>query len=194
MRVNEIFYSLQGEGAHAGMAAIFVRFSGCNLNCDFCDTTHQLYKDMTDDEIIAEIKKYPSNMVIITGGEPALQLTSFLVAKIHEIGKTVAIETNGTRPIPPNVDWVTVSPKIPYIGNAARLAINKAQEVKIVMDDKQSYDDPTFGITAAHYFIQPCDTGDEIRNKEIMNRCVNFIKDNPSWRLSLKIQKILNVR
>lgn len=194
MRVNEIFYSLQGEGAHAGTAAIFVRFSGCNLKCDFCDTNHESYKDMTDDEIVREIAKYPAKMVVITGGEPSLQLTSRMIAKIHEIGKIVAIETNGTRPIPSDVDWVTVSPKAAYLGETARIAIDKAQEVKIVIDDRCAYTDPTFGITAAHYFIQPCDTGDEIRNKEIIDRCIKFVKKNPSWRLSIQTQKILNVR
>lgn len=194
MRVNEIFYSIQGEGAHSGEAAIFVRLSGCNLKCSFCDTEHQPYQDLTEDEICAEIAKYPASLVVITGGEPTLQLTETLIEKIHELSKTVAIETNGTRPVPRGVDWVTVSPKALFVGEIGKPVIKTAQEVKIVLDDLHTYDDPTFGIVAAHYFVQPCDTSDEARNRDIINRCVNFVKQNPQWRLSLQTQKILRVR
>lgn len=194
MRVNEIFYSIQGEGAHTGQSAIFIRLSGCNLRCPFCDTEHQPYQDLTEDEIASEIAKYPANLVVITGGEPTLQLTTTLIIKIHELGKQVAIETNGTRPVPHNVDWVTVSPKSAFVGMTGDVVLKQAQEVKIVFDGKTLYADPTFGITAAHYFIQPCDTGDEERNREIINLCVEFVKNNPKWRLSLQTQKILNVR
>ncbi|MDE6151784.1 MAG: 7-carboxy-7-deazaguanine synthase QueE [Prevotella sp.] len=194
MRVNEIFYSIQGEGAHSGEAAVFIRFSGCNLCCPFCDTEHLSYTDLTEDEIVSEVAGYPASLVVITGGEPTLQLTPSLVGKLHEAGKTVAIETNGTREVPYNVDWVTVSPKLPFVGHAGALAIKTAQEVKIVFDGTTLYEDPSFGIAASHYFIQPCDTGDEIRNGEIVNQCVEFIKNNPQWKLSLQLQKILNVR
>ena len=194
MRVNEIFYSIQGEGAHSGEAAIFVRLSGCNLKCSFCDTEHQPYQDLTEEDICAEIAKYPASLVVITGGEPTLQLTETLIGKIHELSKTVAIETNGTRPVPRGVDWVTVSPKSIFVGEIGKPVIKTAQEVKIVLDDLHTYDDPTFGITAAHYFVQPCDTSDEARNRDIINRCVNFVKENPLWRLSLQTQKILRVR
>lgn len=194
MRVNEIFYSIQGEGAHSGEAAIFVRLSGCNLKCSFCDTEHQPYQDLTEDEICAEIAKYPASLVVITGGEPTLQLTETLIGKIHELSKTVAIETNGTHPVPRGVDWVTVSPKSLFVGEIGKPVIKTAQEVKIVLDDLHTYDDPTFSITAAHYFVQPCDTSDEARNRDIINRCVNFVKENPLWRLSLQTQKILRVR
>ena len=194
MRVNEIFYSIQGEGAHTGEAAIFLRLSGCNLRCHFCDTEHQPYQDLTEDEIASEIAKYPASLVVITGGEPTLQLTRSLVDKIHDLGKMVAIETNGTREVPRNVDWVTVSPKAPFVGEIGKPIIKTAQEVKIVLDDLHTYDDPTFGIVAARYFVQPCDTGDEQRNREIIEHCVNFVKANPKWKLSLQTQKILRVR
>ena len=194
MRVNEIFYSIQGEGAHSGEAAIFLRLSGCNLRCHFCDTEHQPYQNHTEDEICAEIAKYPASLVVITGGEPTLQLTRSLVDKIHDLGKMVAIETNGTREVPRNVDWVTVSPKAPFVGEIGKPVIKTAQEVKIVLDDLHTYDDPTFGIVAARYFVQPCDTGDEQRNREIIEHCVNFVKANPKWKLSLQTQKILRVR
>lgn len=194
MRVNEIFYSIQGEGANSGCAAIFIRFSGCNLRCDFCDTEHQSYQDLTEEEIMQQISEYPAELVIITGGEPTLQLTTSLVDKLHKAGKTVAIETNGTRPVPRNVDWITVSPKSAFLGDVATPVIKTAQEVKIVLDDIHTYDDPTFGITATHYFVQPCDTANETRNRNIINRCIQFVKQNPSWKLSLQTQKILKVR
>lgn len=194
MRVNEIFYSIQGEGAHSGKAAIFVRLSGCNLKCPFCDTEHQIYQDLTEEEIVQKIAEYPAKLVVITGGEPTLQLTASLVDKLHEAGKMVAIETNGTRPVLHNVDWITVSPKAAFLGEVAKPIIKTAQEVKIVLDDLHDYEDPTFGITAAHYFVQPCDTTDEARNRDIINRCVQFVKQNPLWKLSLQTQKILRVR
>lgn len=194
MRVNEIFYSIQGEGAHSGEAAIFVRLSGCNLKCPFCDTEHQSYQDLTEEEIVRQVAEFPARMVVITGGEPTLQLTASLVDKLHEAGKTIAIETNGTRPVPRNVDWITVSPKAAFLREVAKPVIKTAHEVKIVLDGIHTYEDPTFGITAAHYYVQPCDTGDKARNRDIINHCIQFVKKTPLWKLSLQTQKILRVR
>ena len=117
-KINEIFYSLQGEGYHTGTPAIFVRFSGCNLKCDFCDTQHEEGKMMTDDEIIAEVKKYPAVTVVLTGGEPSLWIDDELIDRLHQAGKYVPIETNGTRPLPAAIDWVSCSTK-----EGAKLAI-----------------------------------------------------------------------
>ena len=194
MKVNEIFYSLQGEGRNAGRAAIFVRFSGCNLHCDFCDTNHRPYKEYTEDEIMREIAKYPAKLVVFTGGEPTLQLTESLVDKCHNIGKVVAIETNGTRRVPKNVDWVTVSPKTAYVGVAGRTHLFKADEVKVVYDGKHDCKEQAHGITADYYYVQPCDTGDQERNKEIVAQCVAFVQDNPEWALSVQTHKIIGVR
>ena len=110
-KINEIFYSLQGEGFHTGTPAVFVRFSGCNLKCSFCDTQHESGVMMSDDDIVAEVSRYPSTMVILTGGEPSLWIDEAFVDRLHEAGKYVCIETNGTRPLPANIDWVTCSPK-----------------------------------------------------------------------------------
>lgn len=128
-KINEIFYSLQGEGYHTGTPAVFVRFSGCNLKCSFCDTQHEEGTLMTDDEIIAEVSKYPAATVILTGGEPSLWIDDALVDRLHEAGKYVCIETNGTRPLPASIDWVTCSPK-----QGARLAITRMDEVKVVYE------------------------------------------------------------
>lgn len=192
MRVNEIFYSLQGEGYHTGRAAVFVRFSGCNLKCPFCDTDFKSYKEMTEEEIVKEVAKYPASLVVITGGEPSLQLTESLIIKLHRKNFMVAVETNGTRELPSNVDWITLSPKDKYVGNNARPILKVADEIKVVFDGKKQITD--YNICALYYYLQPCDTGDENKNKEIINDCVEFIKKNPKWKLSLQTQKILNVR
>ena len=88
-KINEIFYSLQGEGYHTGTPAVFIRFSGCNLKCSFCDTQHEAGTLMTDDEIIAEVSKYPAVTVILTGGEPSLWIDDALIDRLHEAGKYV---------------------------------------------------------------------------------------------------------
>ena len=148
-KINEIFYSLQGEGYHTGTPAVFVRFSGCNLKCSFCDTQHEEGTLMTDDEIIAEVSKYPAATVILTGGEPSLWIDDALVDRLHEAGKYVCIETNGTRPLPASIDWVTCSPK-----QGARLAITRMDEVKVVYEgqDISIYE----RLSAEHFFLQPC--------------------------------------
>lgn len=192
MRINEIFYSIQGEGFYTGTPAVFIRFAGCNLNCDFCDTNHQPYKVLTEEEITRETAKYGANLVVITGGEPTLQLTPSLIEKLHQEGKSVAIETNGTGKIPLGVDWVTVSPKQLFVGKKGEPIITEADEVKVVYDGIHEITD--FGIKASHYYVQPCDTSNKELNKEIIDNCILFIKDNPKWRLSLQTQKIINVR
>lgn len=192
MRVNEIFESVQGEGYHTGEAAIFVRLSGCNLSCPFCDTEHKSYKDMAEHEIVAEIANFGAELVVITGGEPILQLTDTLVSQIHAIGKMVAVETNGTRDVPENVDWVTVSPKMPFVGEAGKPVLKFAHELKVVFDGVHEPDD--FGIVTPHRYLQPCDTGDIHKNREIYIKIVEYVKKNPQWKISLQTQKILNVR
>ena len=116
-RINDIFYSIQGEGHNTGRAAVFIRFAGCNLRCGFCDTEFDTYREMTDEEIIAEVSRYKvsrceNSLVVLTGGEPTLQADEAFVDLLHQHGFEVAMESNGTRPAPQNLDWLTVSPKI----------------------------------------------------------------------------------
>ena len=110
-KINEIFYSLQGEGYHTGTPAVFIRFSGCNLKCPFCDTQHEDGILMSDEDIVTEVSRYPAATVILTGGEPSLWIDREFVDCLHQAGKYVCIETNGTHPLPDNIDWVTCSPK-----------------------------------------------------------------------------------
>ena len=193
-RVNEIFYSLQGEGAHAGSPAVFVRFSGCNLRCPFCDTDFKEHRDMTEWEIVEVVKEVGGDcrFVVFTGGEPALQLTPYLVELLHGEMYMVAVETNGTLALPYNVDWITVSPKCAFVGERGTPKLQGASEVKVVFDGEHEVSD--YGIAAAHYFLQPCDTADPEKNAEIIRQCVDYIKRHPKWRLSLQTQKIIGVR
>jgi organic radical activating enzyme len=192
-KINEIFYSLQGEGLNAGTAAVFVRFSGCNVKCPFCDTKHQDGVMMSDDEIVTEVAKYPSELVVFTGGEPTLQLDDKLCLELKKIGKTIAIETNGTRPAPKSVDFITLSPKFEQCPDAKLNNFRMPDELKVVFD-MESNMELYEKICAMEYFIQPCDTGDKELNKKIVERAVNYCKDNPKWRLSLQTQKIINIQ
>ena len=140
-RINEIFYSLQGEGHNTGRAAVFVRFAGCNLRCPFCDTEFDTYHEMTSEQIFAAIAPYPTRFVVLTGGEPTLQVDAHLVDQFHQHGYEVAMESNGTRPAPPNIDWLTVSPKtsgerqeVRGLRQEAR-GERTADELKIVFDE-----------------------------------------------------------
>lgn len=186
MKINEIFYSLQGEGFHTGTPAIFIRFSGCNLKCDFCDTLHNEGKQMSEDEIISEVSKYPAPLVVLTGGEPTLQVTSSLCDKLHAVGKFIAIETNGTNEIPEGIDWITCSPK--YITPI----ISFCDEIKVVYEgqDMAQYDH----IKANHHYLQPCDRKDPEKNAENTAKVIEYCLAHPDWRISIQTQKILNVR
>ena len=195
MRINEIFYSIQGEGVNTGRPAVFVRLSGCNLKCPFCDTDFSTSEEMTVYEIVDEVCNLSNGckFVVITGGEPTIQDCVQLIDTLHLAGYEVAMESNGTRPAPYNVNWLTISPKIAYIDNdAAKVRQMRADEVKLVFDGMHEPSD--YGITAKHYYLQPCDTGDPATNEVIIQQCVQYIKNHPKWKLSLQTQKILKVR
>lgn len=192
-RINELFYSLQGEGRWAGRPALFLRFSGCNLRCPFCDTDFSSFKEMEADEIIERLKTLGGGcrFVVVTGGEPALQLDDALVDALHAEGYYIAMETNGTRPHPKGVDWVTLSPKDAYC-NGATPVLKEADEVKLVFDAEHPVVSPS--VHATYYYLQPCDVGDTERNQEILGKCVEYVKQHPEWQLSLQQHKILNIR
>ncbi len=196
MLVNEIFHSLQGEGYHSGTPAVFVRLSGCNLCCPFCDTQHEHGTEMSEPEIVAAVKSLcpvlRSPLVVVTGGEPALQLTPSLVDALHAAGCRVAVETNGTLHLPGNVDWVTLSPKSLWLGDGVAPVLTRADELKVLFDGEHNpsaYDH----IDAAHRFLQPMDTGDPARNAALMRQAADYCLRHPQWRLSLQIHKILNI-
>ena len=186
-RVNEIFYSLQGEGLNTGRAAVFVRFSGCNLSCAFCDTDHSRSTGMTADDIVREASIFPARFVILTGGEPALQVDDLLVEALHGAGFTVAVETNGTHALPKGIDWVTVSPK------TAMVEVTRCNELKLLFTSPD-FQPSAPGVQADHYLLQPCDTGDASLNQAIMRSAVEYVKQHPEWRLSLQTHKMAGFR
>ena len=193
-KINEIFYSLQGEGFHSGIPAVFVRFSGCNLCCVFCDTQHQKGKLMSLQEIVDEVNKYPNApLLVLTGGEPSLFINEAFVKELKQkTGKRVAIETNGTRPIPENLDWVTLSPKSVFRGGDIEPCMQtRCDELKVVYlgQDLAQYDD----IEAQYRFLQPCFVENEEQRKANMQACVEAVKAHPNWRFSLQIHRILNI-
>lgn len=205
--VNEIFYSLQGEGVNAGRPAVFVRLSGCNVRCPFCDTDHQSRTLMTAEEIAQAIvaaeeaahaaPHRASRLVVLTGGEPSLYVDEPLIRVLHDHGCELAIETNGTRPLPSGLDWVTCSPKDAFCPNATPV-LTHCDELKVVMTDGEDNPfasaEPYPGIQAVHRLVQPCDTGDCERNRLIQQRAVAWCLAHPAWRLSLQTHKLLDIR
>ena len=188
--VNEIFYSLQGEGRWTGRPAVFVRFSGCNLRCPFCDTDHGHFQEMDVQSIIAEVENYAADYVVLTGGEPSLYTDIQLVEMLHSCGKVVGIETNGTRELPEDIDWITLSPKDCYVDNS-KVVLKCADEIKIVFDaEKTDAIERYAGFDAKYYYIQPCDMGNKERNKAITAAAVAYCLDHPQWSLSLQQHKI----
>ncbi len=195
MRINEIFYSLQGEGYWTGTPAVFVRFSGCNLKCGFCDTEHGGFVDMSEEEIVAAVNSFPARHVVLTGGEPTLQISVSLLSRLKGYGKYVQIETNGTIPVSEKalemIDWVTCSPKdMPVV-------IGRVDEVKMVFENPQQDMDYATRLAANHgavAMLQPCDVKDGLRNREIVSAAVEYVKSHPVWRLSLQTHKMLDIR
>ena len=194
-RVNDIFYSLQGEGRHTGRAAVFIRFSGCNLRCPFCDTDFDSFRQMTASEIIDAIAPWlHCGFVVLTGGEPSLQVDTELVNKLHDVGLFVAMETNGTHAIAEGVDWVTLSPKTSFVDHPLPIVIRRADEVKVIFDGIHPPVCPDAIVGSPYLCLQPCDTGNQERNKAIVEATIEYVKRNPEWRLSLQTHKILDIR
>ena len=197
--MNDIFYSLQGEGRNTGRAAVFIRFAGCNLRCPFCDTEFDTYTEMTDEDIVKQVSSlipHRPSLIVLTGGEPTLQVDEAFVDLLHQHGFEVAMESNGTRPAPRNLDWLTVSPKE---NGDARVRWYEGtripDEIKVVFTGSQSV--PPLPLEGAGerllLYLQPCDTGDVRRNAEITSACVEYIKSHPEWRLSLQTHKLIGI-
>ena len=195
-RVNEIFYSLQGEGYWTGTPMVFLRFSGCNLRCPFCDTDHSGYREMSAEEIVTEILQTGGDRrrVCVTGGEPSLQLDEALVEALHHAGFQVHVETNGTRVLPGGVDWVTLSPKtdVKCLKGDGTVVLERADEVKVVYEG--GVYEKWAAFPADWHFLQPCDTGDPEKNKALLAETIDHIQRHPLWRLSLQTHKLMNIR
>lgn len=209
-KVKEIYYTLQGEGAHVGRPAVFCRFSGCNLwsgreedrhkaICKFCDTDFWGTDGEnggafeTAEKLAQKVRSlWPKNQgkgkpyVVCTGGEPLLQLDSELIIAFQNAGLEVAIETNGTIAAPAEIDWVCVSPKA-----NAELLVKSGNELKLVFPQKgaepELYEDLAFD----HFYLQPMDSPEVAANTEA---CIAFCLANPQWSLSLQTHKITDIK
>lgn len=196
-KVNEIFPSIQGEGEYVGLPVVFIRFSGCNLHCDFCDTDHSKYKEMTAKEIAEEVSSYYDiRSVVFTGGEPALQVDSELIRELIRVNcLDLYMETNGTIPLERAVSeyvWITVSPKSGSLwrGDVYPDNVKVIDEGQPLSVYKDFYgDSPT-------YFLQPMhrsnSTWEEFQNT--MKATAQRVLVSPGWRLSLQVHKIIGMR
>jgi 7-carboxy-7-deazaguanine synthase (Cx14CxxC type) len=208
--VNEIFYSLQGEGAQTGRPAVFCRLSGCNLwsgweqdrataICRFCDTnflgTHETDggRYRSAGELLDAIAlKWPGNggratpFVICTGGEPLLQLDQDLIDALHNRGFEIAIETNGTRMPPAGIDWVCVSPKA-----NSQLQLRRGNELKLVFPQTSAAPEMFEGLDFQYFFLQPLHDSNLAENTRM---ALQYCLEHPLWRLSLQTHKILDIR
>lgn len=185
-KVNEIFYSIQAEGYYSGYPAIFVRFSGCNLQCPWCDTKyHNEGKEYTKEELEQEVEKLTNGnkniIIVFTGGEPTLQLKNE-----EELlkGYYRTIETNGLVNAPEWIDWTTCSPKQNYH------FANIPNEIKVVFEENRiDYFKELLDLNTKLY-IQPLEKDGKMNT----NECIDFIKENPKFKLSLQIHKMIGVR
>jgi 7-carboxy-7-deazaguanine synthase len=198
--IKEIFYSLQGEGMNTGRAAVFVRFSGCNLACPFCDTDFSgtdgpgggMYDRPFD--IITAMRACVDSLArdgiprlaVMTGGEPALQVDGALIRELHNSSWEVAIETNGTLPIPPGIDWITVSPKA-----QTNLVVTGGSELKLLYPQK-GIDPADFeGLDFKHFIIQPID---EAVGSENLEDAIAYCLAHPRWRLGIQLHKMIGIK
>lgn len=209
--VKEIFYTLQGEGANAGRAAVFCRFAGCNLwsglekdradaTCQFCDTDFVgtdgdgggRFANVTALTDAIDAAWAPAGLadrrklVVCTGGEPLLQMNDDLVRALHERGFEVAIETNGTKLPPPGIDWICVSPKA-----NADLVLKAGDELKLIFPQPGAEPERYEHLDFAHFFLQPMDGPERERNTRL---AVRYCLEHPKWRLSLQTQKVLGIK
>lgn len=213
-QVKEVFYTLQGEGARSGRAAVFCRFSGCNLwsglerdragaVCTFCDTDFRATDgpgggrfqaaDALADHILAQwisetlsdAESRDRRYVVCTGGEPLLQLDAALIEALHQRDFEVAVETNGTQPAPPGIDWLCVSPKAD-----APLQLRSGDELKLVFPQPAAPPERFADLDFAHFFLQPMDGP---QRDDYTDRAVDYCRRHPRWRLSLQLHKLLGI-
>lgn len=207
--VKELFYTLQGEGAQSGRPAVFLRFAGCNLwtgreedrahaTCQFCDTDFVGLDGegggrFADARALADAvaaawptSAHEGRYVVCTGGEPLLQVDAALTDALHDRGFTVAVETNGTQPLPPGVDWVCVSPKA-----HAPLVLAAGDELKLVYPQATAPPERFAELAFRHFYLQPMDGPDREANTQA---AIAYCLAHPQWRLSVQMHKVVGVR
>lgn len=185
-KLVEIFYSIQGEGIRVGTPNIFIRFSHCNLSCDFCDTPYNdVNMEMERYQILEHIKQYPCKNIILTGGEPTLQLDEEIIKMFKDEGYYLAIESNGIKKIPQGIDYICVSPK------SKRFEQNYGDELKYVLKTGETI--PEKKGDFKNYLISP-QMNYSTPDLDNLNYCIELIKTNPEWRLSIQSHKFMNIR
>lgn len=193
--INEVFLTVQGEGIRVGTANVFVRFTACNLACSIepgekspggfdCDTEFASGRQVTLDELVQWINAEAGqcHWLVLTGGEPGLQIDAALIDRLHDEGYKLAVETNGSIALPDGLDWITVSPKV------AEHCIRQtaADEVKYVRSHGQSV--PRTSVKAEHYLISPAFDGPTANSRNLA-WCLDLVKQHPTWRLSIQQHK-----
>ena len=190
--VSEIFYSVQGEGRHSGMPAVFLRLSGCSMGCDFCDTKYAFAPGTTLNslQILVELAKYPCKTVVVTGGEPAEQDLPALISVLKSAGHTVHIETNGAYDCDVSqADFVCVSPK----KTVCKEMLKKADVIKLLVGPQTDLKDIEkyyiYEDEKTTLYLQPLDN-----LQENIDKCLQLIKQHPSARLSVQLHKLIHVK
>ena len=192
--IVEIFHSVQGEGFHAGIPHVFIRFGNCNLRCEWCDTDFLTFEEMEVNEIVEEVLSFGCDRVIFTGGEPAMQDLSTIGMELKKHNISLSIETNGTIIVDPIIDWICVSPKDQMYPNVSIKQV-VGDELKVVYcgQDLSMYDSLKSGFN--HHFIQPCYIEEESveENGRSFQLAEKIVKENEGWRLSLQTHKWMGV-
>jgi len=192
--IVEIFHSVQGEGFHSGIPHVFVRFGNCNLRCEWCDTDFHTYEERTLSSIVEEVLSYNCERVIFTGGEPAMQDLDTIGTILKQHGLKLSIETNGTIPVDPIIDWICVSPKDQMYPNVA-IKQRTGHELKVVYvgQSLDMYNELKEGFE--HHFIQPCyiESDSVEANGRSFSQVEELVKSNRGWRLSLQTHKWMGV-
>lgn len=196
--IVEIFESLQGEGFNTGMPSIFVRFGKCNLTCPWCDTNYNQFEQWTLNDILAKVRSYSAKNIIITGGEPTIQPNlSLLLDQLKKAGYFLAIETNGLKEIPPQIDYIATSPKRMYQEKYQRRCIEFANEVRVVVDGEvQAFCEQLESkIKAERYYLSPCEVEGKMNLLETITQLglLNQRANKPKWQLSIQTHKIVGI-
>ncbi|MFY9124801.1 MAG: 7-carboxy-7-deazaguanine synthase QueE [Bacteroidales bacterium] len=194
--VMETFYSLQGEGYHTGLASFFIRFGGCDLSCWFCDTKESwdphLNELTSPQDLLDKAKKYKTKHVVLTGGEPILYPLQLLISLLHKHDYIIHLETAATAPLINEIDWVCLSPK--NHTNIHNEWFQKANELKVIIteakDLKFAEECSKLVSKNCHLFLQP----EWHRSKILLPQIIEYILDNPIWRLSIQTHKFINIR
>lgn len=197
-RIVEIFETMQGEGYNTGMPSVFIRFGRCNLDCPWCDTNYNEFEMMTGQQILDEVHKYTARNIVITGGEPTIQRgIEELLRVLKAEGYYLAVETNGLKEVPAEIDYVATSPKRLYSKMYEKRHLSRADEVRIVVDgDIQEFCARIEAlIPAKRYYLSPCEENGGFNMLETISQLgkLNAERDEDKWSLSIQTHKLAEI-